>query len=387
MPVSSFTNVVATAQPRVLTTPSRPLSDKLPLEGSRCLVIGGAGMLGSHIIRLLLDRGAEHVASFDLAMYAGEAAESVATFTGDVTDAAALQAAMADGVDVVFHVASIIDIRPVPSLKMQHVNVAGTACVVAACKAAGVRTLIYTSSLEVVSGCDENGIACPVMCMDESAPIPAQHHLPYAHTKAQAERIVLAADCAKGLRTCSIRPGYIMGAGCIGLRVAMQQTAQRSGYYVTSKVPANISTVHPKNCALVHVLAAEQISKQGVHGECFFSRDFEANTVDMALEAFKHTRIMPLLIPLPIAYALAWILDCTERLLIRVYTLAGARRATPDEVLDIRAVRMGFIDIVVSDQRARDVLGYQPLVSKSECMREAGEWCAAFYETLVAVRS
>ena len=57
-------------------------------------------------------------------------------------------------------------------------------------------------------------------------------------------------------------------------------------------------------------------------------------------------------------------------------------RTTGDEVLDIRAVGMAWIDIVVSDRRAREALGYAPSVTKAECLREAKEWCHAYWAKL-----
>ena len=346
-----------------------------------CLVIGGAGNLGSHIVCLLLEHGEHEVSTFDLSAYKGERQAEVTSYTGDITDATALEGAMV-GVRTVFHTASIIDIKPVPSLKMTHVNVTGTACIIAAARAAKVSTLIYTASLEVVSGLDVNGISLNLNGVDESAPIPAQHHLPYATTKAYAERLVLAANSAD-LRTCSIRPGYIMGEGCIGLRMEMLRAAQRRGYYVTARVPATISTTHARNCALMHVMAAEQIGSAQVHGHAFFCRDFEANVVEMALEAFAPTPIKPAILPLPLAYAIAWCLDAVERQLIWLYALFGCKRVTPEEVLDIKAVGMAYIDIVVSDERAKKVLGYQPIVSRAQCMQEAADWCKSFYANLL----
>jgi hypothetical protein len=59
----------------------------------------------------------------------------------------------------------------------------------------------------------------------------------------------------------------------------MLKAAQRQGYYVTAEVPAKISTVHPKNCAEAHLLAAEKIGDSNVGGKTFFVRDFEANVV------------------------------------------------------------------------------------------------------------
>ena len=140
------------------------------------LVIGGAGNLGSHIVRQLLERGEEHVSTFDLTAYKGEGEAEVTSHVGNITDCTALEEAMT-GMGIVFHTASVIDIKPVPSLKMTHVNVTGTACVIAAARAARVSTLVYTASLEVVSGCDENGIVRKLDGVDESVAIPAQHHL------------------------------------------------------------------------------------------------------------------------------------------------------------------------------------------------------------------
>ena len=164
----------------------------------------------------------------------------------------------------------------------------------------------------------------------------------------------------------------------------MEQAAQRQGYYVTARVPATISTTHARNCALMHVMAAEQIANPKVNGHSFFCRDFEANVVEMALEAFEPTPIKPALLPLPLAYAIAWALDILERLLIWLYALLGYTRVTPEEVLDIKAVGMAYIDIIVSDERAKSVLGFQPIVSRAQCMKEAADWCKDFYANLLA---
>jgi nucleoside-diphosphate-sugar epimerase len=212
-------------------------------ERPSTLVIGGAGNLGRRIIACLLERGASCVGSFDLVAYAGDGADRVVSACGDITDADALARAMV-GVKTVYHTASIIDIRPVPSLRMHHVNVTGTECVIEACKAAGVGALLYTSSLEVVSGCNEKGVTRKLDGVDESVPVPAKHHLPYANTKAYAERLVLAAD-STDLRTCSIRPGYIMGAECIGLKMEMLHAAARHDHYVTAKIPGKSAALDP----------------------------------------------------------------------------------------------------------------------------------------------
>ena len=60
----------------------------------------------------------------------------------------------------------------------------------------------------------------------------------------------------------------------------------------------------------------------------------------------------------------------------------GWVRHTPAETLDIRAVRMAWMDIIVDDTRAREALGYETLVSKAECIREARGWCVDTYAQL-----
>ena len=64
---------------------------------------------------------------------------------------------------------------------MRRVNVVGTAAVIAACKATKVARLIYTSSLEVVSGYDERGVQQVLDGIDETVAIPygAPKHPPH----------------------------------------------------------------------------------------------------------------------------------------------------------------------------------------------------------------
>jgi len=166
----------------------------------------------------------------------------------------------------------------------------------------------------------------------------------------------------------------------------MARAHDRRGHYVTAKVPATLSTVHAKNCAHAHLLAAERAERADVGGRPFFVRDFEANVVEMNLECFAGTPIKIVLLPLWLAYGIAYVLHCVDvalhalvALVARLRPNRGWVRTTGDEVLDIRAVGMAWIDIVVSDKRAREVLGYEPLVSREECMREATEWCEATY--------
>ena len=151
----------------------------------KALVTGGGGFLGGAIVRKLLARG-DTVVSLARGDYPGLRELGVETVRGDVTDRAAVRDA-AKGCDVVFHVAAKAGVWG-PLAEYRRVNVDGTQHVIDACRSLGIARLVYTSSPSVVfTGRDMEGV-------DESTPYPDHHESPYPATKAEAERIVLAAN-------------------------------------------------------------------------------------------------------------------------------------------------------------------------------------------------
>src|SRR5262249_14729035 len=123
---------------------------------------------------------------------------------GDVSLAEDAKRAAA-GCDIVFHVAAKAGIWG-PYAEYHRANVLGTDNVLAACRAHGIRRLVYTSSPSVVfDGRDmENA--------DETAPYPTHYETAYPQTKALAERTVLAANGPQ-LATIALRPHLIWGPG------------------------------------------------------------------------------------------------------------------------------------------------------------------------------
>ena len=112
------------------------------------VVTGATGLLGNVLLRGLTARGAAPVRalvrpSSDLTAIAGLDVETV---PGDVRDPASLLAAFA-GADVVFHLAGIVSIERGGLPRLHETNVEGTRNVLAACREAGVRRLVYCSSI------------------------------------------------------------------------------------------------------------------------------------------------------------------------------------------------------------------------------------------------
>ena len=123
------------------------------LEGSKVLVTGGAGHIGSHIVDAVLDEGAARVIVVDNfaegnsrnlqpALRSGR----VEVLARDIRDYEDLEVAMKD-VDFVFHTASImlLEARLRPA-KAMETNINGTFNVLQAAAKCGVRKVIFSST-------------------------------------------------------------------------------------------------------------------------------------------------------------------------------------------------------------------------------------------------
>ena len=159
----------------------------------KALVTGGGGFLGLAIVRGLRARGTD-VCSYSRHAHEALTGLGVPQIQGDVADAATLAAAV-QGSDIVFHAAAKPGIWG-DYEEYYRPNVAGTRNVIAACRAHGVRRLVYTSSPSVVfGGRDMEGV-------DESVPYPAAYAAHYPKTKALAEQLVRAANDARLATVC-----------------------------------------------------------------------------------------------------------------------------------------------------------------------------------------
>lgn len=152
----------------------------------RALVTGGAGVVGKALCRELQAQG---VCVRVLTLPGDTLASSrvppdVEICYGDVTDYASIRPAF-DGVDVVFHLAAIL-LSTKPG-EFHRVNTHGTYNVISACQDAGVRRLLYVSSISVTY---------PVLT-------------PYGQSKLEGEEAVKES----GLDWTIVRPTLVIGDG------------------------------------------------------------------------------------------------------------------------------------------------------------------------------
>lgn len=152
------------------------------------LVTGAPGHIGNVLVRRLLERG-EQIRAM---IMPGEDPSplnglDVEIIEANVLDYQSLLKAF-EHIDVVYHLAGIISILPGKDHMLQAVNVIGTRNVIQAARAAGVRRLVYTSSIHALKRVPDG------ILIDESVPFDVEHALSsYDSSKASASLEILNA--------------------------------------------------------------------------------------------------------------------------------------------------------------------------------------------------
>src|SRR2546430_7641016 len=145
----------------------------------RVLVTGGSGFIGSHVVDKLRARGHEPVI-YDLRPSPWHERGTVDTVLGSITDREALERALHSW-DPVAHLAAVADVNDVHAEPedAERVNARGTVAVLEAARRAGVKRIVYASTIWVYSDCAEEAV-------DEETLLPAPSHL-YTSTKLAGE--------------------------------------------------------------------------------------------------------------------------------------------------------------------------------------------------------
>jgi dihydroflavonol-4-reductase len=168
------------------------------------LVTGATGHIGNVLVRKLLDRG-EKVRAL---IWRGEDSRplknlDVEQVMGDVLDPASLEPAMR-GVETVYHLAGIISIMPGRNPFVWRVNVEGTRNVLAAARHAGIRRLIYTSSIHAIARAPHG------VTMDES--LGFDQNNPYGeYDRSKAAASLEVQSAAAGLDAVIVCPTGVIG--------------------------------------------------------------------------------------------------------------------------------------------------------------------------------
>ncbi len=170
----------------------------------KCLVTGGTGFTGSHLVRRLLKRGHEVEVVDNARGLFWEELEGLGArlVQGSVTDKGLMDRLVA-GKEAVFHIAAAFRGVSLPHKVYWEVNVEGTRNLLEASFRHGVRRFIYCST-EGVHGHIKHPPA------DETAPIAPKDY--YQYSKWEGEKVVQE-YIQKGLPAVILRPTAIYGPG------------------------------------------------------------------------------------------------------------------------------------------------------------------------------
>jgi len=276
----------------------------------KLLICGGAGYVGSHMVRYLTGQGHEAVVYDDLSTGHRQAVpREVAFVHGDIGDAARLARVFAtQRFDAVIHFCakSLVGESVGEPYAYYRNNVANTLVLLGAMRDADVDRLVFSSTAAVFGHPQAERI-------DESHPTAPIN--PYGQSKLMIEHVLADAAKAYGLRSVALRYFNAAGAdpqGTIGeahepethlipnvLKAVLGQGAALNVFgddYATRDGTCVRDYVHVNDLASAHLLAIEYLAGQpGAHrfnlgnGEGFSVREVIAAAERVTGKAVPHT--------------------------------------------------------------------------------------------------
>lgn len=312
-------------------------------RGTRCLVTGGAGFIGSHIVERLVELGhrvrvVDDLSSGDLANLRG-VENDIEFQLGSLCDPNVSRHATT-GMEIVFHLAALPSVAHsiADPWAAHEANLNATIRLLEACRGSGVRRVVYSSSSSVY------GDSHVMPKVEDSEPLPCS---PYATQKLASEQYVLS----------FARAGLLEGVALRYFNIFGPRQSPTSPY--AAVIPLFLEALTTNVPAIVY-------------GDGLQTRDF--TYVDNVVIA----NLLAASRPAEVASGTTSNVGAGERTsLLDLLTMLGrvSGRAVRYEH---RPARVGDVrDSMASLERARTILGYRPVVRLEEGVRRTWDWFAA----------
>ncbi len=313
----------------------------------RTLVTGATGFVGSHVTRLLVERGDEVLATVRPRSDVRSLEQlGVDTVRADVRDRRAVRRAMRD-VDRVFHTAGTTNLR-LARERVFALNVEGSRIVLEEALRAGVERVVYTSSVAAIGPAASGSTA-----NERSAWDAARYAIPYVDSKHEAEVTALGLF-DRGLPVVIVNPAHALGAGDPGRSstVLVQRFLRRE---IPAYVDGTLNVVGIDDVARGHLLADER----GAPGERYIlgNRNFTLDRLFTDLARLSGVERPPLKLPVQAALLMAY----------AAQPVLGQRMPLPSEV------RAASLNWAFSSAKAKRELGWRPSPHE-DCLEETIAW-------------
>lgn len=323
----------------------------------RILVTGGGGFLGTWIIRELLKNPSYLVTNFTRHAYPHLEDMAVPTIKGDLTKKEDVERALSQGFDAIFHVAALAGVWGKHE-SFQAINFDGTKNLIESAKAHGVSRFVYTSTPSVVFGKDD------LTGVGEETPYPESFLTSYAETKAQAEKLVLAANDNQNFLTCAIRPHLIWGPGDPHLFPRVIQRGREGKLKIVGDGENLVDITYVENAAIAHVQAFENLVPHSrVCGQAYFiGQERPVKLWSFINQILGYVKVEPVMnsIDVSTAYRLGWLLE-------KIFKLLGIVKPEPPMT---RFVALNLAKShYFSHEKAKRDFGYHPKISIEEGLK------------------
>ena len=324
------------------------------------LVTGSTGFVGSHVARLLVDRGekvrllvrkssrVENLTALD--------ARLAERFVGDLTDPASLKEAV-KGCDTLYHVAADYRLWARDPQELYRANVEGSRQLMAAARDAGMTRIVYCSTVGAL------GIPHDGSSGNEETPVSESNMIGhYKRSKFQAERVVQQ-FAQEGLPVVIVNPSTPVGEQDL----KPTPTGQIIVDFLNRRLPAYVDTglnlVDVRDVAMGMLLAAEH----GVPGQRYILGN-ENFTLKQMLELLADITGLPApRVQMP--YGVAWLAVGIENLIV-----SGLLRRTPAHPFE--GVKMARHKMFFDPSKAVRELG-MPQSPVRTALERAVEWFRA----------
>lgn len=348
--------------------------DPLRPELGYCLVTGSAGLVGSNLVKALLTHGCKVRALVHRTPLSLEH-PNLECISGNITDHEAMLEAC-DGINTVFHVASMISLlggKSAPARYRQpawDINVGGTENIIQSCLAQGVKRLVYTSSVDV---CFDGE---PMPEMDQHTPYARAPKSVYAETKIEAEKRVLAANGKEALTTCAIRPDGIYGPEeNLILDAIVVQLAKSGLPAAMGKADTRQDNSYVANVVHGALLAALHLGEQGnACGKAYFISDYAPQNT------FEFLR--PIIEGLNCRFPTKRISRAFVMPILVLWEHLHFRLGFPEPLIAPHELDKVSVTHYGSIRDAERDLGYVPARSYEEAIRECLPYCKGLFDSV-----
>jgi dihydroflavonol-4-reductase len=303
------------------------------------LLTGASGFVGAAVMRALIGAGYE-VRALVRAPGSFHPPSGVITCSGDITDLASTIAA-ASGCDAVIHCAADyrLSLRPADAARMIAVNVGGTANVLRAAQASGVKRVVHCSTVGTLAF-QRSGKVCTE---NDRARSPATLAGPYKRSKWAAERLVLGPASA-GLEVVVVQPSTPVGGG----DHRPTPTGLTIRDFLMGRIPAVVDTglnlVAVEAVARGHLLALER----GRPGQSYILGDRNLTLRQVLSQVAEIAGVRPPRWRLPLGLAMA----------VAFSSEAWGRLQDRPPAISLTSVRMAAHPMYVDSAQAREELGW-----------------------------